>query len=290
MELVRDYVKALDRGHLKQANEMRCRAYRLDPSEVQGRVAPVLEQIREDLGELSVSAAKVIRRSDTPVGDPEHPNVVVQFRLGDAPDQIQLGLVQERDELKVCGQTLADATDVLAEAPKEYLERGTVFDLVPLDERLPVPAGFSLTPASSNTAVVERLPGYVRSRHVVWTSEAGQTIRIDGHLFDTARHALNAQLEVESFYSGHVTDTIPVAGPSSRAFRHLAAPGIGIQPGSAGPQVDVATIRFSTVLFEVSIGPLRPTDDHTLMLQVTDELLGEALATGDPTIEPAPAD
>ena len=275
--LLEDYVRDLAAGDFAAANSLRCAALQLSDSEVETRLGPAVAKIREDLGALALDSAEVVRRSVDPSDDASVPEAVVAVRLVGAESDVLVGVTSEEGAMRVCHQTLAGADEVLTRGPKEYLEVSTSMSIADLDLLEP-PPGFARMPSDVTPGLVADMPGYIGTGSVQWTGlPGGAVVRIAAHQFTSAMSALDAQHSIEQLFAGNVTDVIPVSGPASRAFRYLGAFAVGIQPAHAGPQVDAATIRFSQVLFTVSVSPLKVTEDHSIMLSVSRSLLLAAL-------------
>lgn len=260
-QAVEGYVAALRDGELAAADELRCEAARLPPTEREAVLAPVVAEVRRDLGDLAVDEVELVNRIDGVV------HVRVELRGADGP--VYPALVEEDGALRLCGASIDGAAELVASARTrdgtDVLSAATLEELVSVP---PVP-GFSSVPqaADAATGILQQLDGYQAGRSVQWREAgAGRTVSVAVVDLDTAEHARAAQQVLERELHDSLTELIDGLPTGTRAFRYLAGYQLLLQPPGAGPVADYVGFRWGSRVVAVYVVPLPGDADHALAL------------------------
>jgi hypothetical protein len=265
------YVGALDRGDLAAADALRCRAAQLPAEERAAHLAPVVDQLRRELGGLRVQELGIVNR----IEGVAH----VEVRLAGGREPVYPALVEERGRLRICGASVEPAA--LARASEKVHDGVAATSGATLDALAgvaPVP-GFTAEPGdAAPPGLLEQLDGFVAGRGARWRADdgSGRTISITVVDLDSPQRARAAQRLLEDELGDAVVDRFDVPSPAARAFRYLAGYQLLLQPPDAGPVGDYVGLRWGSRIALVYAVPLGHGDDHGLALAVAAELAAAA--------------
>jgi hypothetical protein len=273
-DLVDDYVDALNRGNVEAALRLRCAEAQMEDPASEELFATQVDRLVDTAGPIEVVSVGPNPSSGLePLGDGEHARAVrVELagrkRAGSEP--LEMVVLEQDDELRLCGVATASASDLHSDKP-------AVPDLGPSgrtpEQMMPADPGEGDYEQVLDGPTPEPPPSAAASWSRAWQEGGFGGINVAASQFSSSQEALDYAEQQRDTTLSDTTDVFTAGG--GLGLRHLGYAWVWSQPPSVGDHIDEAILLFDDTVVTIKV-TVDGSQDHQRVQDLAAALNGVA--------------